>query len=50
MYDKYDKQVQGRIITEAGRADSGILAPFNSENYPAEIRNFGIALDTTIHM
>ena len=46
VYDKYDKQVQGRIITEAGRADSGILAPFNSENYPKEIRNIGIALST----
>ena len=46
VYDKYDKQVQGRIIIEAGRADSGILAPFNSKNYPKEIRNIGIALST----
>ena len=46
VFDKYDKQVQGRVISEAGQADSGIMAPFNSEDYPAEIRLTGIALST----
>ncbi|MBT3215832.1 MAG: phosphoribosylformylglycinamidine synthase subunit PurL [Candidatus Marinimicrobia bacterium] len=46
IYEQYDKQVQGRIHTETGLADSGVLAPFNSENYPEEIRNIGIALST----
>ena len=46
VYEKYDKQVQGRVYTEAGLADSGVMAPFNSENYPQEIRDVGIALST----
>jgi len=46
VYDKYDKQVQGRIIMESGRADSGVIAPFNSQNYPTAIRQTGIALST----
>ena len=46
VFDQYDKQVQGRIVFEAGQADSGVMAPFNSEDYPAEIRSTGIALST----
>ena len=46
VYEKYDKQVQGRVYIEAGLADSGIMAPFNSEKYPNEIRGVGIALST----
>ncbi len=46
VYEKYDKQVQGRIHAETGSADAGILAPFNSNGYPKEIRNIGIALST----
>ena len=46
IFEQYDKQVQGRIYTETGLADSGVMAPFNSENYPEEIRNVGIALST----
>jgi phosphoribosylformylglycinamidine synthase len=46
IFEKYDKQVQGRVHTETGLADSGIMAPFNSEKYPEEIRNIGIALST----
>ena len=46
VFEKYDKQVQGRVHTETGLADSGVMAPFNSENYPEEIRNVGIALST----
>ena len=46
VFDQYDKQVQGRVVFEAGQADSGVMAPFNSEDYPAEIRSTGIALST----
>ncbi len=46
VYDKYDKQVQGRTMIEPGLADSGVMAPFNSKNYPKEIRQTGIALST----
>jgi phosphoribosylformylglycinamidine synthase len=46
IFEQYDKQVQGRIHTETGLADSGVMVPFNSEKYPEEIRNVGIALST----
>ena len=46
VYESYDKQVQGRTVTEAGQSDSGVMAPFNSDNYPEEIRKVGIALST----
>ena len=46
IFEQYDKQVQGRVYTETGLADSGVMAPFNSEKYPEEIRNVGIALST----
>ena len=46
IFEQYDKQVQGRVHIETGLADSGVMAPFNSEKYPEEIRNVGIALST----
>ena len=46
IYEKYDKQVQGRVYVETGSADAGVLMPFNSSEYPEEIRNVGIALST----
>ena len=46
IYEKYDKQVQGRVNVESGVADSGVLTPFNSTDYPREIRKVGIALST----
>jgi len=46
IFEQYDKQVQSRIHIETGLADSGVMAPFNSEKYPEEIRNVGIALST----
>ena len=46
VFEQYDKQVQGRIYIETGLADAGVMAPFNSEKYPEEIRNIGIALST----
>ena len=46
VYESYDKQVQGRTVSEAGQSDSGVMAPFNSDNYPEEIRKIGVALST----
>ena len=46
VYEQYDKQVQGRTQMETGVADAGVMAPFNSEKYPSEIRDVGIALST----
>jgi phosphoribosylformylglycinamidine synthase len=44
IFEKYDKQVQGRTVIEAGEADAGVMQPFNDDSYPAEIRQTGIAL------
>lgn len=44
IYETYDKQVQGRTVIESGWADAGVMAPFNEEKYPEEIRQTGIAL------
>lgn len=44
IYETYDKQVQGRTIIESGWADAGVMAPFNEDKYPEEIRQTGIAL------
>ena len=46
IFEKYDKQVQGRTYIESGLGNSGILAPFNSNEYPEEIRTVGIAIST----
>lgn len=46
IFETYDKQVQGRTKIEAGQADAGVIAPFNSDRYPKEIRNIGLALST----
>jgi len=46
VYETYDKQVQGRTIIEAGESDAGVLAPFNSSQYPEEIRKIGLAHST----
>lgn len=44
VFETYDKQVQGRTHLEAGEADAGVMAPFNDDSYPEEIRHVGIAL------
>ncbi len=44
ILERYDKQVQGRTLIEAGEADAGMLTPFNEDKYPEEIRNTGVAL------
>ncbi|MCF7841998.1 MAG: phosphoribosylformylglycinamidine synthase subunit PurL [Lentisphaeria bacterium] len=44
IFETYDKSVQGRTVLEAGEADAGIMQPFNSDDFPQEIRATGIAL------
>ena len=46
VFESYDKQVQGRTVIESGMSDAGVMAPFNSDEYPEEIRKVGIALST----
>jgi len=46
VFESYDKQVQGRTIIESGMGDAGVMSPFNSDEYPEEIRKVGIALST----
>lgn len=44
IYECYDKQVQGRTVLERGMAAAGVMTPFNSDEYPPEIRATAIAL------
>lgn len=44
IYEKYDKQVQGLTVIEAGQADAGVMQPFKDSEFPPEIRSVGIAL------
>lgn len=46
IFETYDKQVQGRTTIESGVADAGVIVPFNSNDFPEEIRNVGLALST----
>ena len=39
VYECYDKNVQGRVVLERGQANAGVVAPFNSEKYPEEIKD-----------
>lgn len=49
IYECYDKQVQGRTVLERGTASAGVMTPFNSDDYPPEIRSVGIALALAHH-
>ena len=44
IFETYDKQVQGNTVIEAGKADSGVLKPFQGTEFPEEIRDTGIAV------
>jgi len=39
VYECYDKNVQGRVVVERGQANAGVVAPFDSEKYPEEIKD-----------
>ncbi len=38
IYEKYDKNVQGRVIKERGMSCAGVVAPFDSDKFPIEIK------------
>jgi len=44
VYERYDKQVRGDTIIEAGEADAGVLAPLLGEDVPDDYKKIGIAL------
>lgn len=46
FYEKYDKQVQGFTVIEAGEADAGVMAPLIDEKIPEEARKTGVAVAT----
>jgi len=46
VFETYDKQVQGRTFIEAGQADAGLICPFNSDDFPKEIQQVGLAITT----
>jgi len=44
VYESYDKQVQGGTLLEPGQAGAGVFMPFNSPDYPEEIREIRVAM------
>jgi len=46
VYEKYDKQVQGFTVIEAGEADAGVMAPLIDEAVDAETKKAGAAFST----
>ncbi len=46
VYERYDKQVQGFVVLEAGAADAGILAPLMDEDVDAKAKKVGMAVST----
>lgn len=38
VYECYDKNVQGRVVLERGQSNAGIVAPFDSEKFPNDIK------------
>ncbi len=46
IYEKYDKQVQGYTVLEAGVADASVVAPLIDEDIPEEFKKVGMAFST----
>jgi phosphoribosylformylglycinamidine synthase subunit PurL len=46
IYERYDKQVQGMTVVEAGEADAGVIAPLMDEKVSAELKKTGAAFST----
>ncbi|HLG25206.1 MAG TPA: phosphoribosylformylglycinamidine synthase subunit PurL [Candidatus Gracilibacteria bacterium] len=46
VYEKYDKQVQGYVVIEAGEADASVITPLMDENIPAPAKKVGMAFST----
>ena len=38
VYESYDKNVQGRVVNERGKTNAGVIAPFDSNKFPKEIK------------
>lgn len=43
VYERYDKQVQGFTVIEAGEADASVIAPLIDEKVPAGVKKTGAA-------
>lgn len=39
VYECYDKNVQGRVLLERGQSNAGVIAPFDLEKFPKEIKD-----------
>ena len=39
IYECYDKNVQGRVLLERGQSNAGVIAPFDLEKFPKEIKD-----------
>jgi phosphoribosylformylglycinamidine synthase subunit PurL len=46
IYERYDKQVQGFTVIEAGEADAGVMAPLIDEAVDAKTKKIGAAFST----
>ncbi|MBD3328194.1 phosphoribosylformylglycinamidine synthase subunit PurL [Candidatus Peregrinibacteria bacterium] len=46
FFEKYDKQVQGNTVIEAGEADAGVIAPLLDEPVSAKNKKIGLAFST----
>lgn len=46
VYERYDKQVQGYVVLEAGLADAGVLAPLLDEDVDPKAKKVGMAFST----
>lgn len=46
IYERYDKQVQGYVVLEAGEADASVIAPLMDEKIDAKLKKIGTAFST----
>ncbi len=44
IYDRFDKQVQNLVTFELGVADAGVFRPFDTLEFPKEVRQVGVTL------
>ena len=44
IFEKYDKQVQGRTYLEREQTEAGVFKPYNDSSFPEEIRDVAISL------
>ncbi len=46
IYERYDKNVQGYVVIEAGEADAGVIAPLMDEKIDTKTKKVGLAFST----